>query len=547
MVDKSDDGMKISARIRGIGLFEACLFLIALGVMIIPATAIYNQYRDRQRLDITNANMAQVQSALDTFYLNKGFFPCPAPRNVPVDNADFGKAVTGCGTGTPAGTASAPSTRTVTVPTGTPTPPPIAGVSIGALPVRTLGLPDNMSLDGWNHLLVYAVTKDYTTLATSHKNLLYGGISVVDSAGNTATAYPSVGVYIVATSNPDGSGAYRMTGTLEAPCPATGLAAINCNDDSTFLSTLLLPSTSWHPPAPAFTMKADACADPAGGLPIDGVCGPAHGGTYPTICPPAQSTLCAPGSESSPLNGAWSWNCKGKCLGKTVSCSATTCAPVDGVCGASDGQAYPTTHPPDSLCAVGSASPLLGKWGWVCTGTCCGGSVGCSASLCTPVNAVCGSDNGGTFSSTPTHLCTRGSPSAVAGSGPWTWSCTGGCYGTTVNCSASYQPTPPPPPPVVPPIPDPPPVPQPTPTLRGYWRCIPGIICPTKDPLSCGTGVGGNCPGPASMGNPPGTTWGIPGSGTNIPSPWPPTCDYTVQTPGKINDDGPTELQCWKY
>jgi predicted extracellular nuclease len=53
------------------------------------------------------------------------------------------------------------------------------------------------------------------------------------------------------------------------------------------------------------------------------------------------------------------------------------------------------------------------------------------------VNGVCGSDDGQTLSSPPTQLCAAGTPTAVSGSGPWTWSCQGSGGGTTSACSAS--------------------------------------------------------------------------------------------------------------
>jgi len=43
-----------------------------------------------------------------------------------------------------------------------------------------------------------------------------------------------------------------------------------------------------------------------------------------------------------------------------------------------------------------------------------------------PVTGVCGSSNGGSFTSTPTtNLCSAGTPTSVTGSGPWNWDCTG--------------------------------------------------------------------------------------------------------------------------
>ena len=54
------------------------------------------------------------------------------------------------------------------------------------------------------------------------------------------------------------------------------------------------------------------------------------------------------------------------------------------------------------------------------------------------VNGVCGSSNGQTFATAPTtNLCSAGTATAVSGSGPWTWSCTGSNGGSTANCSAN--------------------------------------------------------------------------------------------------------------
>jgi hypothetical protein len=62
----------------------------------------------------------------------------------------------------------------------------------------------------------------------------------------------------------------------------------------------------------------------------------------------------------------------------------------------------------------------------------------------TVVSGSCGSTNGTTIASTPNaNLCTSGVATSVAGSGPWTWSCTGSNGGTTSSCSASKTVTPP--------------------------------------------------------------------------------------------------------
>jgi uncharacterized repeat protein (TIGR02543 family) len=55
-----------------------------------------------------------------------------------------------------------------------------------------------------------------------------------------------------------------------------------------------------------------------------------------------------------------------------------------------------------------------------------------------PVNGACGSAGGGVFTAAPTtNLCAAGTPSAVSGSGPWSWSCAGANGGTTASCTAN--------------------------------------------------------------------------------------------------------------
>ncbi|HEY7302825.1 MAG TPA: PASTA domain-containing protein [Bryobacteraceae bacterium] len=56
------------------------------------------------------------------------------------------------------------------------------------------------------------------------------------------------------------------------------------------------------------------------------------------------------------------------------------------------------------------------------------------------VNGACGSSNGRSFVNAPTAgLCTAGAPSAVTGTGPWNWTCTGSNGGTTASCSANRR------------------------------------------------------------------------------------------------------------
>jgi hypothetical protein len=67
----------------------------------------------------------------------------------------------------------------------------------------------------------------------------------------------------------------------------------------------------------------------------------------------------------------------------------------------------------------------------------------CSVSVTfslTPIDGVCGSDNGQTLLATPVNLCSVGAPSDVSGNGhPWSWTCAGANGGQTATCSAQIQ------------------------------------------------------------------------------------------------------------
>jgi hypothetical protein len=110
---------------------------------------------------------------------------------------------------------------------------------------------------------------------------------------------------------------------------------------------------------------------------------------------------------------------------------------VNGVCGSANGTTV-STKPTSNLCSVGTASPVAGSgpWTWTCNGS--NGGINASCKAINLINGVCGSANGTTVSTKPTsNLCSVGTASPVAGSGPWTWTCAGSNGGTAASCNAN--------------------------------------------------------------------------------------------------------------
>lgn len=186
------------------------------------------------------------------------------------------------------------------------------------------------------------------------------------------------------------------------------------------------------------------CTDSSTGLqtncsaPVAGSCGTANGqatvslsSTSPNLCLSTDTMTNFAGT------GPWSWDCTGPGTGGTeIGCSA----PVKGACGSANGVADATVPPPlsDALCAStstpsgvagGGSISTATAWTWSCTGN-GGGTVdnACTA----PLDGACGAANGVAVASAPTtNLCRNGQPSAVGGTGPWTWTCAGSIGGTT--------------------------------------------------------------------------------------------------------------------
>ena len=126
------------------------------------------------------------------------------------------------------------------------------------------------------------------------------------------------------------------------------------------------------------------------------------------------------------------------CTPTTWSFYATLALPataVNGACGSSNG-ADLTSAPTTNLCSAGTGSTVTGSgpWSWSCAGSGGGTTASCSALL--EINGACGSANGVAASTAPTaNLCSAGTASTVAGSGPWSWSCAGSNGGATAVCS----------------------------------------------------------------------------------------------------------------
>jgi prepilin-type N-terminal cleavage/methylation domain-containing protein len=141
---------------------------------------------------ITAANRIQsqerlntIKQALDSYARTYGYLPCPSSRAAVPSNITFGNEARPGGTGC---TASGPGI----IQNG--------NVWIGAVPVRTLGLPDNYAGDAWGNKLTYAVSDALKTAPYAYStqpgqiSVLYrtSAISYSESSAQYTAAYSAV-------------------------------------------------------------------------------------------------------------------------------------------------------------------------------------------------------------------------------------------------------------------------------------------------------------------------------------------------------------------
>jgi hypothetical protein len=126
--------------------------------------------------------------------------------------------------------------------------------------------------------------------------------------------------------------------------------------------------------------------------------------------------------------------------------STVTITPAGITCG---NQCNAYFNPGTSITLTAQATSGSTFTGW--TGGGCQGTGTCTVTLnsdttvtatfmVNPVNGICGTPNGQTFTTAPTtNLCSTGSATSISGDGPWSWLCTGINGGTDANCATIWM------------------------------------------------------------------------------------------------------------
>lgn len=215
---------------RGFTLIEVAAVLIIGGILLGTTTAMLLTYTKKTQISTTQKRLAAIDEALQLHLSLNGRYPCVADPAAALDSADFGREFVDCSTAPGANPQNGRGGR---------------DVRIGAVPTRTLNLPDEYAADSWGGRFTFAIT---TALAQPNTyNRDQGGIHVVTSVNppdlndinHSAISVPGTAHYVIVSHGPNSSGARPVGGGAAAPCAAGTLETENCNGDAVFRRTLL--------------------------------------------------------------------------------------------------------------------------------------------------------------------------------------------------------------------------------------------------------------------------------------------------------------------
>jgi len=219
---------------KGFTLIEVTIVVLAGGLFLTAGMALLKSFTQQAQVQATQARMQAIENAINSFNNNNNRLPCAAALDDAVDGLTFGLETTqSIGV-------DCPLVTNASVPGGVFKATGSAGspVIIGAVPVRSLNLPDQDMVDGWNNRFIYAVTANMASVTPT----VTGEIAVSDGAGNPVALPAGSAQYVVISLGPDRVGAYTLDGAAGTACAAGTTETPNCTfgpGAATFVKTSL--------------------------------------------------------------------------------------------------------------------------------------------------------------------------------------------------------------------------------------------------------------------------------------------------------------------
>ena len=207
------------------------------------------------RLSATQQKMKAIDNALLAYRNATDRLPCPADLTKAPGTTNYG--IEGANPGTCTGGTPAANFKATAAPADNGA---YLGLVEGAVPVTTLGLPNDFMYDGWGNHIQYAVQMNMTSLSAFALTLppsVCGTITINDVNG---AARSTGAIYALISHGPNGHGAYSKNGKIISTGSVNANESTNCHCNSS--GTLLTFGSS-----DSMTyVQADPSSDPSNSL-----------------------------------------------------------------------------------------------------------------------------------------------------------------------------------------------------------------------------------------------------------------------------------------
>lgn len=177
-------------RQKGYSLVEMSIALSIVALLLTGGLAIVSKTSNAKRMKITAEHIAEIESAIAAYEAINLYLPCPAVSNALENTSSFGVSAT----------YSTSSHSCTTVSNNT-----------GAVPVRTLNIPDSLAYDGWGRRITYRLATGFGAANDFANSSYMGDLQVTDLAGNEKTAinnkppYNIGAAYVIISNGADGN------------------------------------------------------------------------------------------------------------------------------------------------------------------------------------------------------------------------------------------------------------------------------------------------------------------------------------------------------
>jgi len=216
---------------KGSSLIAVCFLIIVLSAVGVYFINLKDTITIFEKEEVTKQTEIEIKNAIEDYAARYGRYPCPAPLNADFDTQFFGLEPEDADLATIGYQCTNAAIRLIDGNAGEYVVEGRLGgqVRVGAIPVRTLNLPDKYVADKYNTRFVYAVTTAYAdengaTIKTG------GAISLVDANNNSVLNQDATGVFALISPRGDSNGAYDKKGSLINICNDNGsLSANNCD------------------------------------------------------------------------------------------------------------------------------------------------------------------------------------------------------------------------------------------------------------------------------------------------------------------------------